>query len=76
MAPKKGSSSQASSSFDNKRFISYEAEKKFTKFEEDEKALVRERVLKPDSRDAKFCNLFGLKSGEHSPIFQLKQLYH
>ncbi|KAJ4705094.1 DNA-directed DNA polymerase [Melia azedarach] len=64
MAEKKGDSSQASSSFDNRRFISCEAEKRFTKFKEDEKAIMRERALKPDPGDGKILEFIRAQNWE------------
>ncbi|KAJ4718832.1 Retrovirus-related Pol polyprotein from transposon opus [Melia azedarach] len=64
MPPKKGNSSKASSSFDNKRFISLEAQTKFNKFEEEDKALVRERALKPIPGDGRILEFIQARKWE------------
>ncbi|KAJ4723238.1 hypothetical protein OWV82_006628 [Melia azedarach] len=64
MPPKKGNSSKASSSFNNKRFVSLEAQDKFNKFEEEDKALVRERALKPIPGDGRILEFIQAKKWE------------
>ncbi|KAJ4724586.1 Retrovirus-related Pol polyprotein from transposon 17.6 [Melia azedarach] len=64
MPPKKGNSSKTSSSFDNKRFISLEAQTKFNKFEEEDKGLVRERALKPIPGDGRILEFIQARKWE------------
>lgn len=53
MAQKKGNSLQTSSPFDSRRFISFKTEKKFNKFKDERKAIMREQALKLDQGDRK-----------------------
>lgn len=79
---KNGSSSKSLTLFDHQRFISFEAEKKFVKFMEDEKKIVRERTLKLNSNDEKIlefiCTRHWEKLTDFPPkaiVFLVRKLY-